>query len=156
MDLNKQLVGVAGEYFVAAEMSRRGYLAAVTLRNSDGVDILVSSIEGNRQIAIQVKTTQRSPKWVLTKKVETNYSPNKYYVFVHMPTGSTESPRYWAVDSKVLADHIRGAHQRWLNSPGKNGKVRKDSSVRQFEPKYLQEDEVLTLDQLVQRIESES
>jgi hypothetical protein len=39
MKLLKQLCGVAGEYYVAAKLSRRGYLAAITLRNSEGVDI---------------------------------------------------------------------------------------------------------------------
>jgi hypothetical protein len=29
-----QLTGVAGEYFVAAELSRRGYIASITMRNS--------------------------------------------------------------------------------------------------------------------------
>ena len=33
------LIGVAGEYFVAAELSRRGYVASITLRNTKGIDI---------------------------------------------------------------------------------------------------------------------
>jgi hypothetical protein len=39
--LSKTLVGIAGEYFVAGELSRRGLIAAVTLRNTRGIDILV-------------------------------------------------------------------------------------------------------------------
>ena len=31
------LVGVAGEYFAAAELSRRGYIASITLRNTKGI-----------------------------------------------------------------------------------------------------------------------
>ncbi|PIW68446.1 MAG: aspartate ammonia-lyase, partial [Candidatus Omnitrophica bacterium CG12_big_fil_rev_8_21_14_0_65_42_8] len=37
--LNPILSGVAGEYLVAGELSRRGYIASITLRNSKGVDI---------------------------------------------------------------------------------------------------------------------
>ena len=37
--LSSLLCGVAGEYFVAAELSRRGYIASITLRNTLGVDI---------------------------------------------------------------------------------------------------------------------
>jgi Holliday junction resolvase-like predicted endonuclease len=62
MKLSKQLSGIAGEYYVAAELSRRGYLAAITLRNSEGIDILVSNIDGNKLFSIQVKTTQNKKK----------------------------------------------------------------------------------------------
>ena len=31
------LTGVAGEYFAAAELSRRGYVASITLRNTKGI-----------------------------------------------------------------------------------------------------------------------
>jgi hypothetical protein len=37
------LTGVAGEYFVAAELSRRGYIASISLRNTRGIDILVTN-----------------------------------------------------------------------------------------------------------------
>ena len=33
------LTGVSGEYFAAAELSRRGYVASITLRNTKGIDI---------------------------------------------------------------------------------------------------------------------
>jgi hypothetical protein len=37
------LIGVSGEYFVAAELSRRGYVASITLRNTRGIDIVASN-----------------------------------------------------------------------------------------------------------------
>jgi hypothetical protein len=40
LELSSGLAGVAGEYFVAAELSRHGFIASVTLRNSKGIDIL--------------------------------------------------------------------------------------------------------------------
>jgi hypothetical protein len=39
MKPSPQLTGVAGEYFVAAELSRRGFIASITMRNSTGIDI---------------------------------------------------------------------------------------------------------------------
>ena len=44
-ELESVLVGVTGEYFVAAELSIRGYLASVTLRNSQGIDIIASNAD---------------------------------------------------------------------------------------------------------------
>jgi len=37
------LTGVAGEFNVAAELSRRGYIATLTQRNTRGIDILASN-----------------------------------------------------------------------------------------------------------------
>lgn len=48
--LESTLVGVAGEYFVAAELSLRGYLASVTLRNSRGIDIIASSADASKLV----------------------------------------------------------------------------------------------------------
>ena len=56
--LEPTLVGVAGEYFVAAELSLRGCLASVTLRNSRGIDIIASSADASKSVSIQVKTTK--------------------------------------------------------------------------------------------------
>jgi hypothetical protein len=49
------LIGVSGEYFVAAELSRRGYVASITLRNTRGIDIVASNENGNKTVNIQVK-----------------------------------------------------------------------------------------------------
>lgn len=40
MKPSSQIAGVAGEYFVAAELSRRGFIASITMRNTRGIDIL--------------------------------------------------------------------------------------------------------------------
>ena len=37
--LSNGLTGIAGEYFVAAELSLRGFMASVTLRNNESIDI---------------------------------------------------------------------------------------------------------------------
>ena len=38
-----QVAGVAGEYFVAAELSRRGLIASISMRNTRGIDILATN-----------------------------------------------------------------------------------------------------------------
>lgn len=58
--LSTGLSGVAGEYLVAAELSRRGYIASITLRNTRGIDILASNADATRSVGIQVKTNQRA------------------------------------------------------------------------------------------------
>ena len=46
MKPSSQLTGVAGEYFVAAELSRRDLIASITMRNSPGIDILATDMRG--------------------------------------------------------------------------------------------------------------
>jgi hypothetical protein len=50
------LTGAAGEYYVAAELSRRGWLATVTIKNSPGTDVLAQRLGTGRVVSIQVKT----------------------------------------------------------------------------------------------------
>ena len=46
-------VGIAGEYLVAAELSRRGHVATLTLRNTRGIDILVSNRDATKSVGIR-------------------------------------------------------------------------------------------------------
>ncbi len=54
LKLESQLVGVAGEYLVAGELSLRGHIASITLRNSRGIDIIASSSDGSKSLTIRV------------------------------------------------------------------------------------------------------
>src|SRR5262249_53415169 len=75
--------GIAGEYLVAAELSRLGYVASLTLRNTRGIDILASNKDATKSVGIQVKTSQRATAdWVLSKKAEQDVAENLFYVFV--------------------------------------------------------------------------
>jgi hypothetical protein len=56
------LIGVTGEYYVAAELCRRGCLVLLTPRNYPRTDIIVYDSKTSRQITIQVKTTFIGPK----------------------------------------------------------------------------------------------
>ena len=71
--LSNGITGIAGEYFVAAELSIRGFMASVTLRNNESIDIHATKISNNdKMFAIQVKTSQiNNRKWILNKKSET-------------------------------------------------------------------------------------
>lgn len=142
------LTGVAGEYLVAGELSRRGYIASITLRNTRGIDILVSNADATRQIGIQVKARQgHRPEWVLNEKAESFASETLFYVFVNLKD-LTERPDFYIVPSKVVADFVRNDHRTWLDTPGKRGQVHKDNPVRQFrdpEKKFLERWDVLGL-----------
>jgi hypothetical protein len=142
------LVGVAGEYYVAAELSRRGFIASISLRNTRGTDILATNQDATQSVTIQVKTTQQKGKgWILNEKAESFFPRNHFYVFVRL--GDKEKrAEFHVVPSRVVAKYVKKDHQSWRTRSGKNGKPHNDSSVRKFQDqddKYLESWNVLGL-----------
>lgn len=129
--LSKQLSGISGEYFVAAELSRRGFLAAITLRNSESIDILANSILTNKQICFQVKTSQRKRKWPLSEKVEKDKSKNKIYIFVNL-LDINSLPEYFLIDAISLSTIIEDGHKKWLLTPNKKNEAHNNTTFREF------------------------
>jgi hypothetical protein len=77
------LAGVSGEYFVAAELSRRGCIASISLRNTRGVDVLATNANATRSVTLQCKTTRSKDRsWLLNKNCQKGFSPKHFYVFV--------------------------------------------------------------------------
>jgi hypothetical protein len=126
------LAGVAGEYLVAGELSRRGWIASITLRNTRGVDILASTPDLDRSVGIQVKTSQhRKAEWLLNKKAETLVDEDLFYVFVRL--NGLDMPNYHVVPSAVVAEHTHRTHKAWLLRPRRDGQPHKDNPNRKFE-----------------------
>ena len=133
-ELSTILVGVAGEYLVAGELSRRGFIAAVTLRNSRGIDILVSRPGGKTSASIQVKTSLNGTgKWQLSKSDEIPKGPNHYYVFVVL-NGHEGHPEYHIVKGDIVT-RCKAEHQEWVQGKKRDGSERKDSDRRVFKPR---------------------
>ena len=123
--------GIAGEYFVAAELSRHGFVASITLRNTRGIDILASNTDATRSVGIQVKTCHGSrPDWMMNRKAEVDLAQNLFYVFVCLP-GAGE-PSFYVVPRSVVATYVRESHQQWLATPGRKGQPHRDTDMRRF------------------------
>lgn len=130
--LAKGLSGAAGQYFVAAELSRRGLIATVTLRNARGVDVLASNASATRTIGVQVKTNQFSKrKWLLHSSAESLKSPDLFYIFVNL-NGLNGTPTYHIVESSNVAADIRRRNRQFLKGLKKDGSARKATNMRVF------------------------
>jgi len=126
------LAGVSGEYFVAAELSRRGFICSVTLKNTKGIDILVCNETATKNLGIQVKTNQiNRSEWVLNEKSENLDDENIFYVFVNLRS-IVELPEFYVVPSKEVAKYTSTNHKKWLSEKGKRGQQRNDSTMRKF------------------------
>jgi hypothetical protein len=131
-ELPNVLCGVAGEYFVAGELSRRGYIASITLRNTKGIDILVSNSDATAQIGVQVKSSQSDSRaWLLSAKGENYFAGNLFYVFVNLKENN-QRPDYYIVPSEIVAKYISKSHKEWLGAVGRNGRKHQDTPIRQF------------------------
>ncbi len=145
--LTAGLCGVAGEYFVAAELSRRGYVASITLRNTRGIDIIASNADATKSVGIQVKTSQGNRKdWILNQKIENDMATNLFFVFVSID--GLRAPEYYIAPRKEVAQYAKENHSHWLNTPGRNGQQHQDTPMRKFadpNKKYLDRWDLLRL-----------
>jgi hypothetical protein len=78
------VIGAAGVYYVAMELSRRGMIALPTIRNTAGFDIIVTSRDGARHANLQVKTSGQRPKfWPICASMDkARTGENDFYVLV--------------------------------------------------------------------------
>ena len=124
-------IGNCGEYFVAAELERNGFTAAVPMSNTKSFDILAIHRTSNKQIALQVKTNHTDKKtWTLSQKNETLVGENLYYVLVCL--NGSDAPEYYVVPSALVAESVRRSHEEFLCGTNKDGSKPTDTSIRKF------------------------
>jgi hypothetical protein len=131
------LIGAAGEYFVAAELSRRGWLATVTIKNAPGTDVLAQNSYSGAVVAIQTKTASGGNQFMLNKKCEAPTSAqNEWFVFVKLNAKQVR-PTYYVVPRNIVAGAVFAQHREWLSRPGPTGSAHKDSSIRMLRRHHL-------------------
>lgn len=122
----------ASQFFVAGELCRRGLVAVVTMGNTPNTDILCSNTEGTKFVHIQVKTFVPGNKTVsVGRKAEKYYGENFIWVIAGIPTANSDKDfEYFVIPSSEVSKNVKKAHQKWLDTPGKNGQAHNDSNVR--------------------------
>ena len=97
----KYHLSLAGEFFVAAELQRRGVSAAVTYGNAKNADVVAFSVSGEKAVVIEVKSTSQS-QWVVGGF--TPVASQKPWVFVYLPIDQSEAASYYVVLQSELHD----------------------------------------------------
>jgi hypothetical protein len=132
--------GLAGEYYVLAQLTQRGLVAALTLSNTKSVDILVSDRKRTKTFKIEAKTSIGPPRrghlfhkqpfyaWIMKEAHERVKEKDLYYCFVAL-RGTENLPKFFIVPSTYVARYVRWEHRKWLA----NGKGRvNDTPMRTF------------------------
>jgi Holliday junction resolvase-like predicted endonuclease len=139
---SNQQVGRAGEYFVVAELNKRGAFAVPFAGNMPKIDILACNSGESRTVTIQVKTKRSGKTWqasIVGSRLMAPI-PNETYFWVFIDLGGTdEYPRYWILPDWWIKDDIYKAHQAYLNKHGGKRPSKPDSTHHAIEEKRLQE-----------------
>jgi hypothetical protein len=133
------LVAAAGEYYVLARLSLLGKIAAQAPRGVPNTDIVVSSVDGTRLCAVQVKARQGiggDRGWHMSKKHEGISAPQLFYAFVDFGEISDPMPQTYILPSEVVANVIRTMHAAWMATPGLKGQQHNVTDFRRFMPDF--------------------
>lgn len=76
--VGKSILGITGEYYVAAELGKRGIYAQLTLGNQKRTDLLIFSENNDKLLKIEVKCKQGN-EWPNCKGI---YQKDSFIVFV--------------------------------------------------------------------------
>ncbi len=114
---DKNTSGLAGEFLVAGELSRRGYPVSVTMGNAKSVDICAETQGGKWTTRVDAKAIKTKTSWPIR---EDAIKDDLYYIFVHLQTehGIKKDlpPEYFI----VRGDEIKSKKpiRPWRSMPG--------------------------------------
>ncbi len=123
----------AAQFYVAAELTRRGYLVSLTFGNAPAADLLVKSPSGH-QFTVDVKGQSTKNFWLIQNRLP---DPNHYFVLVYLPKESVSS-QYFVVSS----DELMRRREEYRQSVLPRGRYRDDlggvnwSTVFAYEAKW--------------------
>jgi hypothetical protein len=114
-EIQSNSTGLSGEYFVAAELLRRGFSVGITMGNAKSIDILAE--KKGKQFIIQVKAIfkRKNTGWPMMKdKVRTDH----IYVFVNLNGDKMSGPEYYICTGKEAKRKVKQYETRGILSIG--------------------------------------
>ena len=138
---SNNLVGTTGEYFVCAELGKRGILALLTPKNNPLFDIVAVTPDASRIISIQVKTMSERNKlgWKLGMNIcERKNNPMLYTILVNLTGNEIE---YYIYEYDTLSERVESVYNEYLSTPKRDGGERKDIAFRWFDFKNFNEND---------------
>ena len=118
-----QLVGAAGQFYVAYGLSIRNIIANITIGNAPSVDIIASSDDGRKSLSIQVKTSRNAYRnnrydhagyeWDAGASVIGKHSESFWYALVDLcENNGSWDPKVFFVPSRWVADFVKPTFSR--------------------------------------------
>jgi hypothetical protein len=132
--VSNNLVGTAGEYYVCAELCRRGYLALLTPKNNPLFDVVVTNADGTKAVSIQVKTRsiQNAQGWKLGAPAREPTTPGVPFVVLVNLRGDG-LPDFYVYEYEEFTDRVAHVFSDYISKPKRTGEARKDPGFRWFD-----------------------
>src|SRR6266581_6752141 len=133
--VSSAFAGNAGEFFVLAELTRRGWTAAPTARNNRAYDILAK--RGDEFAAVRVKTkTSISAVFQWNAKADGQIflelsEQRDFCALVDVPENDSH-PTYYIVPTTVIDKWLRDDFNAWVTTPGAKGQKRAEDNTRRL------------------------
>lgn len=121
---DKILTALTGEYFVAAELCRRGYVASLTLKNYPKVDIFALDPKTQAATPVQVKAVRRSKGWLAFVPGD---AADYAGAFVFVVIGDDARPyEVFILTGAEVSERSRRSRQRYAALPRRGKAVREE------------------------------
>lgn len=135
------LIGNAGEYYVVAELLKRGIVAALAPRNARAFDVLATN--GDRTIRIRVKTKSHAYQiwqWSANAADGTIFPQlskhGDFTVLVNLATDRRDLA-FYIVPTPLIDEWLRRDFENWLRTPGKKGQQRSAANRKRHLPMHV-------------------
>ena len=135
------LVGAAGEYYVCAEICRIGHHAILSQKNNPVFDIVAVNDDGNRSVAIQVKTRSENNNqgWKISAGFALEKHDELFVVLVQMKEkGGCD---FYVCKHLAVAEKINQVYRNFMEKPKKDGSTRKEVGFRWINDSDIEHDE---------------
>jgi len=100
--IEKQLTGIAGEFFVAAELAKRNFQVSTSLGNAKGIDLFALSQTSDTPFQIEVKTLRKRNCFSLKAS---RIKPTFTYIFVYLNV-TDQNPHHFILSGRELLENL--------------------------------------------------
>ena len=110
-EISRNNTGLSGEYFVAAELYRRGWSVGMTIGNAKAIDLFAE--KGDKRIAIQVKAIykRKNVGWpIMRDKIKSDC----IYIFVNLNADKMIFPDYFICTSNEATLKVKQYETRGI------------------------------------------
>lgn len=110
-EISRNNTGLSGEYFVAAELYRRGWSVGMTIGNAKAVDLFAQ--KNNKRIAIQVKSIYKKKNvgWPIMRD---KIIEDCFYIFVNLNADMMSQPEFFICTSDEAKNNVKQYETRGI------------------------------------------
>ena len=135
-EISSAFAGNAGEFFVLAELTRRGWTAALTARNTRSYDILAKRHDEFTAVRVKTKTTITDAfQWNAKKdgNIFLDVSQERdFCVLVDIPEEHSLPATYYIVPTLMIDKWLKDDFNAWATTPGARGQQRDATTSRRL------------------------